>query len=77
MNPEQSRLRQQQREETVVHQQTGSQQQERTFDSVEELLRHDADQTAVPADIQQRLAASIANEPKPVAVPWWKRWFAR
>jgi hypothetical protein len=44
----------------------------REFASTEELLRHDASQTAVPPAIAERLARSIQNEPKP-ARSWWRR----
>ena len=48
----------------------------REFASTEELLRFDAQQTAVPDSIAQRLARSIQNLPRP-AGSWWRRWFGR
>ena len=42
------------------------------FQSAEELLRHDAGQTAVPPDIARRLSQSIAQSPAPRR-PWWRR----
>jgi hypothetical protein len=43
------------------------------FQSAEELLRHDAAQTAVPPEIARRLSQSIARSPAPRR-PWWRRW---
>jgi len=45
----------------------------REFASAEELLRYDADHTAVPPEIAQRLQISSAGLAAP-KVPWWKRW---
>ena len=42
------------------------------FQSPEELLRHDAAQTAVPPEIARRLSQSIAQPPPPRR-PWWRR----
>jgi hypothetical protein len=43
------------------------------FATAEELLRHDAKQTTVPAEIARRLQKSAGELPKPKAA-WWKRW---
>ena len=43
------------------------------FQGVEDLLRHDAAQTAVPPEIARRLSQSIAQSPPPRR-PWWRRW---
>ena len=43
------------------------------FQSAEELLRHDAAQTAVPPEIARRLSQSIAQSSTPRR-PWWRRW---
>jgi hypothetical protein len=45
----------------------------REFTSVEEVLRHDAGQTAVPPGIAERLARSVQNVPSPER-SWWQRW---
>jgi hypothetical protein len=45
----------------------------REFASVEEVLRHDAGQTAVPPGIAERLARSVQNVPPPER-SWWQRW---
>lgn len=42
----------------------------RDFSSVEELLRHDAGQTALPDNLEHRLRQSVAGE---APRPWWKR----
>jgi hypothetical protein len=45
----------------------------REFTSVEEVLRHDAGQTAVPPGIAERLALSVQNVTPPER-SWWQRW---
>jgi len=42
------------------------------FSTVEELLRHDAAQTTVPAGIADRLQKSSAEFPRPNR-SWWKK----
>jgi hypothetical protein len=42
------------------------------FQSAEDLLRHDAAQTAVPPEIAQRLSQSIAQSPPPRRL-WWRK----
>jgi hypothetical protein len=42
------------------------------FDSVEQLLRHDAAQTAVPQGIARRLGESIEKPGVPTR-SWWRR----
>jgi hypothetical protein len=42
------------------------------FQSVEDLLRHDAAQTAVPPAIARRLSQSIAQSAPPRR-PWWRK----
>jgi hypothetical protein len=42
------------------------------FQTAEELLRHDAAQTAVPPEIARRLSQSIAQSPPPRR-PWWRK----
>ena len=46
------------------------------FESVDELLRHDAAQTALPPQLETRLAQSIENTPPP-ARSWWQRWLGK
>ncbi|MGA2747948.1 MAG: hypothetical protein ABSG59_04150 [Verrucomicrobiota bacterium] len=45
------------------------------FASVEELLRHDAAQTAVPPEIAQRLRQSLEESPPPRR-SWWRKLFS-
>jgi hypothetical protein len=77
MNPEQSQLRQQQQAEQAaeskLNQQSAGGQE---FNSVEELMRFDANQTQAPERIAERLKQSIASEPPP-ALSWWRRLFAK
>jgi hypothetical protein len=42
------------------------------FQNAEELLRHDAAQTAVPPEIARRLSQSIAQSAPPRR-PWWRK----
>jgi hypothetical protein len=76
MNPQSSRLRHQQKEQTVQAQQTQQKVEGREFASAEEMLRHDAAQTPVPEAVKSRLAESIEKEPRPAAsTSWWRRMF--
>lgn len=49
---------------------------EREFATVEEMLRHDIEQTVPPPELAQRVNESIAREPKPAGI-WWKKLFSR
>lgn len=53
-----------------VQNQTG--QTVKDFASVEELLRHDAATTLVPAELRERVCESVARGSKS---PWWNRFF--
>ena len=73
MSAEQSRLRQEQREEQKSQEVQGSAQGEgKEFATVEELLRYDSEQNPVPAEVAERLGRTLANEPKQEK-PWYKR----
>jgi hypothetical protein len=48
----------------------------KAFGSVDELLRYDANRIEVPAELQERLAQSVA-ELAPTARPWWRRWLGK
>jgi hypothetical protein len=64
-----------QRETTAENQQQQQQQAAtagRTFESVEEMLRHDASQVRPPDTVAVRLQASLAREPDRPA-SWWRR----
>lgn len=65
-----SKFREEENHEQTNEQRKQSEQTVRDFASVEELLRHDAGQTALPETLEHRLRESVAGEtPK----PWWKR----
>ena len=53
--------------------QAAENQMERTFTSVEELIRHDATQVIPPASILTRLKDSLSQQRKN---SWWHRWFS-
>ena len=61
---------QHEQEMAAQHQSTQNTVQE--FSTVEELLRHDAAQTAVPAGLADRLQKSSAEFPRPNR-SWWKK----
>ncbi len=48
---------------------------ERKFDSVEDLLRYDANQISVPEQVENKIKKSIAEEKS--KIPFWKRWFKK
>ena len=67
-----NRQQEQQHEQQQVAQ-TGAQ-TATEFNSVEEMLRHDATHTPVPPSIGKRLEASLGSiEPPPRS--WWRRFF--
>lgn len=76
MNPESSRLRQQQNEAEQVS--AGEQQvtAAKEFHTAEDMMRFDAAQTSVPERVAERLKQSIAAEPPPPA-SWWQRLFGK
>ena len=81
MSAEQSRLRQEQREEQKTAEVQNSAQINRSgdaggkeFATVEELLRYDSEQNPVPPEVAERLGRTLANEPKQEK-PWYKRIF--
>ena len=74
MNPHKklsSRQKSEESEQLTAQSQTESQSQHE-FQTVEELLRHDAHQTPVPQTIARRLQESIELNPPPPR-PWWRR----
>jgi hypothetical protein len=77
MNPEPSRLRQEQ--QAAEEQSSGVAEEQRheggrEFASVEDLLRYDSELHPVPAEVGERLARAVMAEPKPER-PWYKRIF--
>ena len=71
------KLRHQTDEELAQEQQMASSQQQRAreFGSVEEMLRHDAEQVVVPAHLAARVKESVGQESQPKN--WWGRLFGR
>jgi len=67
-----SKLQSQERAELEAQLHTQTAPAGTAFESVDELLRHDAAQTALPPQLEARLAPSIANTPPP-ARSWWQR----
>jgi hypothetical protein len=46
-----------------------------TFDSADDMIRHDAAHTVVPPQIRDRVMQSITRETiQDNPAPWWKRW---
>jgi hypothetical protein len=76
MNNDSSRLRHTQKKESVFEQQQEQKSEAKEFSSVEEMLREDSAQAAVPPRIAVRLNDSIAKLPKPAA-SWWRKFFSR
>jgi len=79
MSAEQSRLRQEQREEQkteqrIDHVEASAQGEGKEFATVEELLRYDSEQNPVPPQVAERLGRTLENEPKQEK-PWYKRIF--
>jgi hypothetical protein len=72
-DPPPSRLNQQQQARQESPQQS---RQGLEFAGVEDLLRHDREQTPPPTALEARVQQSIAAEPPP-SRPWWKKWFKR
>ena len=74
MNPENRKLRQEQRSELQQHFTEQLAPQGQQFASVEDLLRYDNEQNPVPPEVGERLNSSIAAEAKP-SRPWYKSLF--
>jgi hypothetical protein len=77
MNPEFSKLQQKHQEQQVeqTNQLSRSQSaQEKQFETVEELLRFDAEQNPVPPGVGEKLNETLSGEPQP-ATSWWQRLF--
>jgi hypothetical protein len=65
-----------QHEQELSSQHQSTQNTVQEFATVEELLRHDAAQTTVPAGIAERLQKSSAEFPRPNR-SWWQRLFGQ
>lgn len=70
----QHKLSSEQQQQTVSGHE--SRQEERQFETPDEMLRFDAARTPVPAAVAQRLAQSSAAIPAPRR-SWWKRLFGQ
>jgi hypothetical protein len=68
-----SRQEAEEQERLAAQQQQQSQQVALEFNSVEEMLRHDALHTAVPPALGKRLAESISQLPASRPLSWWRR----
>jgi hypothetical protein len=79
MNPEQSKLRQEQREEqesaTEQIQDISNQSEVKEFATVEELLRYDSEQNPVPDAVAEKLGKSLEAEPASPAQTWFQKLF--
>ena len=74
MNRQRNKLTQQQREEQQsVSTQQGQECAAIEFKSPEEALRHDREQTSVPAKVAERLNRSAKDLPKRQK-RWWQFW---
>jgi hypothetical protein len=79
MEPQSSKLQHRQVEattgQTSQQQHLAGEQTPREFGSVEEVLRHDAQQNPPPPALAERVAESVAGLPKP-ARSWWQKLFS-
>ncbi len=71
----QSKLTSQEQEQLAAQQQQQQAAAPKEFNSVEEMLRHDALHTPVPPTIAHRLEHSISKLPPPSSRAWWRRFF--
>jgi hypothetical protein len=77
MNPPKKVTIHQQAEEQqqAISAQQAQQESVREFESVEQMLRHDALHTPVPPAIAHRLQESVSQLPPPDRRRWWRRIF--
>ena len=73
--PKKFTVRQQAEEQQEVAQQHTKQASVQEFATAEEMLRHDALHTPVPASIAQRLQKSLAQLTPNARARWWRRFF--
>ena len=69
-----TRLNSQEHEQSAAQQQS-AQTTAVEFATPEEMLRHDAAHTPVPAGVAERLRQSLQNEAPPPRTSWWRRIF--
>jgi hypothetical protein len=70
-----TKLTQQEQEQLAAAQKQTQASGAKEFNSVEEMLRHDALHTPVPPAIAHRLEESVRQLPPPPARAWWRRFF--
>jgi hypothetical protein len=70
-----TKLTQKEQEQLAAEQQQTQSSSARDFDSVEEMLRHDALHTPVPPTIAYRLEESVKQLPPDSSKAWWRRFF--
>ena len=71
----QTKLTSQEQEQLAAEQQQKQASSAQEFDSVEKMLRHDAEHTPVPPRIAHRLEESVSKLPPPPGRAWWRRFF--
>jgi hypothetical protein len=71
-----SKLQQHERAESEAQLQTSAPPAANVFENVDELIRHDAAQTAPPPRLEERLATS-AQDISPAPRSWWQRWLQK
>ena len=71
----QTKLTQQEQEQLAAQQQQQQAAAAQEFNSVEKMLRHDAEHTMVPPRIAHRLEDSISQLPPAPSKAWWRRFF--
>lgn len=77
MNPERTKLKQEQRAEEASRQfqTTETQAHGKEFATVDDLLRFDSESNPVPPEVGDRLGRSLAAEPRKEK-SWFKKWFS-
>lgn len=62
-------------QQSTVGRQQSQSQSAHEFATIEEMLRHDANETHVPEAIAQRLQESVRKLPAPMRQSWWRKLF--
>ena len=70
-----TKLTPQEQQQLAAEQQQTQSSSTQEFNSVEEMLRHDALHTPVPPTIEYRLAESVKQLTPPSSRAWWRRFF--
>ncbi|MDX2227398.1 MAG: hypothetical protein SFY92_09955 [Verrucomicrobiae bacterium] len=71
-DPQKHRLEHQQESGQGLKGDVQARQESLEFRTPEELIRHDAQQTVVPATLRPRVGRAIKEESRP-SKPWWKK----